>query len=186
MKKFSGINFAVLIWVITFASCSSPEEKMKSQIQELESGLYADSSMVPDTGVSGKIIDMYISYAEKFPNDTLSPVYLFKAGDVASKMNETHRAIEIFDNLKKNFPEHRNAPYALFLQGFICETQEGNPAKARPYYEEFLKKYPDHPIVSDVAFSLENLGKTPEELILEFEKNNAAQVSAETTEKTTK
>jgi tetratricopeptide (TPR) repeat protein len=173
------LSASVILSLTIAISCSSPQDK----ISELENTLFADSSMTPDTAKSNKIIGMYLAFADKNPTDTLSPVYLFKAGDLASKMNETHMAIQIFESLKKEYPDHRNAPYALFLQGFISENQEGNPLQARPYYEEFLKKYPDHIIAHDVAFSLENLGKTPEELIMEFEKMNASENSDSTATK---
>lgn len=178
MKKNLLFSSILLTLLFAMSSCSSPQEKMTKEINTLEKSLYADSSMVPDTASASKIIKLYLAYAEQFPADTSSPNYLFKAGDIAAKINETQTAIDIFQKLKTNFPNHRNAAYALFLQGFISETQEGNPGKAKPYYEEFLKKYPDHAIAPDVAFSLENLGKTPEELIMEFEKNNALTDSA--------
>lgn len=178
MKKKLLFSLTFLVFIIAISSCSSPQEKLANEINALEQSIYKDSSMVPDTASASKVIKLYMSYAEKFPSDTSSPSYLFKAGDIASKMNETQSAIDIFQKLKTNYPEHKNAAYALFLQGFISETQEGNPAKAKPYYEEFLKKYPDHPIAPDVAFSLENLGKTPEELIMQFEKNAAEQDSS--------
>jgi outer membrane protein assembly factor BamD (BamD/ComL family) len=77
--------------------------------------------------------------------------------------------VEFYGKFIHQFPNHRNAPYALFLQGLIYENQAGDPMKARPYYEAFLKAYPDHPIAGDVSFSLENLGKTPEEIIMGFD-----------------
>lgn len=144
------------------------------EIQEQEESLYSDSSMVPDPIKAKKIIESYISYADQFPEDTMSANYLFKAGDISSKINEIEQAIQLFARLLKTYPENRNVPFAIFLQGFIYENQAGNPVKAKPYYEEFLRKYPDHPIAGDVSFSLENLGKSPEELIKQFESMNGS------------
>ncbi len=43
--------------------------------------------------------------------------------------------------------------------------------ECKKYYEEFLEKYPESDFADDAEMSLKNLGKTPEELIMEFEKN---------------
>ncbi len=172
MKSYRKLPVILSLILLVAASCSSPQKKLSGEITSQEKVLYTDSLVVPDPAVAGKMIDLYLAYAEQFPTDTLTPVYLFKAGDLASKMNEVHMAVEIFTKLVSGYPDHRNAPFALFLQGFIYENQSGDPAKAKSYYEQFLQRYPDHPIAADVTFSLENLGKSPEELIREFEQNN--------------
>jgi len=37
-------------------------------------------------------------------------------------------------------------------------------------YREFLQKYPNHEFADDAELSLKNLGKTPEELLEQFQK----------------
>ncbi len=169
MKTVTGRFLSLLILITLLAACSSPREKIIKEIDVKEKQLYSDSSMVPDPGKAKEIIALYTRYATEFAEDTISASYLFKAGDISSKINETHQAIKLFGRMNEKYPEHPSTPYALFLQGFIYENQLGDPMKAKPYYEAFLKKYPDHPIAGDVSFSLENLGKSPEQLIREFE-----------------
>jgi inosine/xanthosine triphosphate pyrophosphatase family protein len=41
-------------------------------------------------------------------------------------------------------------------------------------YELFLQKYPDNDFADDARISIENLGKTPEELIKQFEEQQQA------------
>lgn len=179
MKYTAAFKIVVLILVVSaFNACTSPQKKLSNEIAEKEKNLYADSSMAPDPVKAKEIISLYTKYANDFPDDTASAAYLFKAGDISSKINETSQAIDIFGRMISKYPGHSNTPYALFLQGFIYENQLGDPMKARPYYEDFLKKYPDHPIAGDVHFSLENLGKTPEELIKEFESRSENKVAA--------
>ena len=48
----------------------------------------------------------------------------------------------------------------------------GQKDKAKPLYEEFLKKYPQHELAQSVQFSLSNIDKTPEQIIKEFEAKN--------------
>lgn len=175
-KERSYLFYFLLLFSIT--SCTSSQEKLNEQISEKQKELYSDSSMVPDENKAKEMIKLYVDYADKYPEDTISATYLFKAGDLSSKMNETKQAIDLFERMIKKYPDHNSTPYALFLQGFIYENQVGDPAKAKPYYEAFLKNYPDHPIARDVTFSLENLGKTPEELIREFENKLKAEGEA--------
>ena len=187
MKLVNYFSGFVLVTITLFlTSCSSPKEKLSAEIREKEKKLYSDSSSVPSAAEAKEIIALYTRYATEFADDTISASYLFKAGDISSKINETHQAIELFGRMIEKYPDHASTPYALFLQGFIYENQMGDPMKAKPYYEAFLKKYPDHPIAGDVSFSLENLGKTPEQLIREFEarmqqKDSAAADSAQAT-----
>lgn len=43
---------------------------------------------------------------------------------------------------------------------------------AEKYYKLFLEKYPNNDFTDDAEISLKNLGKTPEQLIEEFEEMN--------------
>ena len=63
----------------------------------------------------------------------------------------------------------------LFLQGFVYESQLHNIIRAKEAYTEFIRKYPRHQLAKDAQFSIENLGKSDEELIKMFEEKNRAQ-----------
>ena len=67
------------------------------------------------------------------------------------------------------YPNYEKASTCLFLQGFVYETQENDNAKAQNIYQEFISKYPNHSLIEDAKFSLNNLDKTDEEIIREFE-----------------
>ncbi|HEX5001437.1 MAG TPA: tetratricopeptide repeat protein [Bacteroidia bacterium] len=155
-------------------SCKGDRQHLQETILNSEATLKSGSELTPDPVKAKAIIALYTEYAAHYPEDTLSAGYLFKAADVSSKINEAQKAIELYGQFSKAYPGHKNAPYALFLQGFIYETQLGDPAKAKPYYEQFLSLYPNHPLAKDVKFSLENLGKSPEDLIREFESRQSA------------
>lgn len=172
MKSISRLFSKAFLILLFLAACTSPQTKLSGEIKEAEKKLFGDSSLVPSPKSARDMIALYSKYADQFPDDTASAAYLFKAGDLSSKLNETEASIAYFSKLISKYPNSVNAPVALFLQGFIYENQAGNPMKAKPYYEEFLRKYPDHPLTGDVQFSLDHLGKTPEELIKEFELNS--------------
>jgi hypothetical protein len=44
-----------------------------------------------------------------------------------------------------------------------------NYVKAAEWYNQFIALYPDHPMVHDAKVSLQNLGKSPDQMVREFE-----------------
>ena len=56
------------------------------------------------------------------------------------------------------------------LKAFILEDNMKNIEAARTEYEKFIENHPDHHFVDDAKFSLNNLGKTNEEIQAELER----------------
>ena len=135
-----------------------------------EKGLmeHAKAGKVDTTEVNALIKD-YITYSDSYPNDTMGAEYLFKAADFYRYMHQPVRCIDLYSKVYDRYPSFSRRPYALFLQGFILENEVKNNTGAKTIYEKFLKEYPTHPIAKDVQITLNNLGKSPEELLEEFQ-----------------
>lgn len=161
----------LFILVLFITSCGRPQEKFQSDIKKSESVLFQDSSSVPDTAKARALINMYTDYAEQFQDDTLSPEYLFRAADLCTGIGEYREAVSYYGKIQR-YPNYRKTPVALFLQGFVTENHLNDPANAKSYYEKFIDTYPQHKMTDDARTSLENLGKTPDELIEQFEQHN--------------
>lgn len=157
----TGISLLVL-------SCGNGKQKLQSEISAGEQNLKKDASGIVDHQKAAAVIHLYISYADKFPDDSLSAEYLFRAADVTNGIHQPDKAIELYERVQ-GFKTYSKTPVALFLQGFIAETELQNMQKAKQFYEKFLKLYPDHQLAADVKISLSNLGKSPDEIIREFE-----------------
>jgi TolA-binding protein len=125
------------------------------------------------------LIAAYESFATEFPADTLAADYLFKAGDVVMNTNRSNKAIQLYDRIINDYSDYRKAPEALFLKGYVYENNLGRLDKAKAIYEEFLAKFPDNEFADDAEVSLKYLGKSPEELIEIFQKENAAKQSSD-------
>ncbi len=164
-KVLSLIFFGIII-----ASCSSPQQKMKSAIEEQEKAFFA--SQPGETKLAGVLIDSYIDYVDNYPSDKEAPDFLFKAADIAMNMSRPQQAITLFQRIIKEYPDYKKLPQCLFLQGYVYENNLGDLQKAREIYQEFLKKYPDDEFADDAEVSIKNLGKTPEQLIKEFEEKS--------------
>lgn len=142
-----------------------------SGIRELEDDAFSDIERF-DTTTALALIRQYEQFSIENPDDELTPSFLFKAGDLSMGMKKAHRAVSFFDQIIDNYPEYDKAPYSMFLKAFIYEDQLKDFDKAREGYEDFIEKYPDHDMAEAAAFSIMNLGKSPEELIREFELKN--------------
>lgn len=162
--------------VIVGFSCSGPQKgssknDLTDSIASMEDKLYNSQDVQVSKEEATNLIAMYKQFADEFPDDSLAPLYLFRASDLSMNLQRPKETIALFDALLENYPDYEKTPSVLFLKAFVYEDQLRDLDHARMYYEEFIEKYPDSDFADDAEMSLKNLGKTPEELILEFEKN---------------
>jgi TolA-binding protein len=156
------------ILALVNAACKSPKEKLVQEITNTEAMLFADSASNMNRATVEKVVDYYTTFANKFPDDSLAPEYLFKAGDVSSGTASYTRSLGYFNEVYTKYPNHNKAAASLFLMGYINENSLNDTAAARKYYTEFLNKFPNNEMAQSAQFSLSNLGKSPEELVKLF------------------
>ncbi|MCD4735529.1 MAG: tetratricopeptide repeat protein [Bacteroidales bacterium] len=171
MKKKS-LFLSVLLSSLIFVMCSSPKQEYIDRINELEEKLFADETSRIDMNTANDLINAYLAYADDFPKEDDTPDYLFKAGDMCMNLNKSQKAIQIFDRILNDYPGFEKLPQCLFLKGYVLENNLRDLDAAKKIYEEFLEKYPDDDFADDASISIQNLGKSPEELIKEFEEKS--------------
>ena len=145
------------------------KETMQQNIEQVEKK--AESHTELDLSTANSLLALYSDYAKNHPDDPKTPEYLFKAGRIATTLKQGKQAIDYFERAH-NSPNFSKAPDALFLQGFVYETIMNDTANAKKTYQEVMTKYPDTQFAKDAQVSIDNMGKSPEELIREFEKKN--------------
>ncbi len=150
----------------------STKEVSIEHINSLEAELFNANMTTPNLEKAKQLADMYVAYADQNPNDSIAPDFLFKGADINMNISSPQTTIALFDNIISLYPGYKNIPTIMFLKGFVYEDQLNDYENARKCYEEFLEKYPDSDFADDALVSLNNLGKSPEELIKEFEKQN--------------
>ncbi|MEO5572604.1 MAG: tetratricopeptide repeat protein [Bacteroidia bacterium] len=171
-----------ILWIVVItaalASCKSENKKLTEKISQTEKDMLNDSSQTVNRKKAQEMISMYKEYAAKFSEDSMAAEYLFRAGDISNGIGEYREAIDFYKKCSEinSYPKQ---PVAFFLQGFIYETQLNDMQNAKRIYEEFLQKYPNHKLASDVNFSLANLGKSPEDLVKMFEHNDSLGVKSD-------
>lgn len=168
-----------VLWVVFLSSCARPQEKYLREMERMEQLLKADTTTSPDMQKADMLLKLYLEYAEKFADDTLSPSCLFKAGELAFSVGRYEEAMGCFDKVQR-YPRFVKCPDALFLQGFIADGNLRNPERAKKYYSDFLERYPDHPLAHDVRIMITQLTLSPEELIRSFREAGKDSLSADT------
>ena len=173
MKKLTYL--VLFIGLLACGNETKEGEMSKSErievIRGLEDIAYGNIDRF-DTNTALALVNNYAKFASENSEDEMSAKYLFKAGDLCMAMHKPQLAIQYFDDIIKNYNDFDKTPYCLFLKGFIYEDQLNDLKKAKESYQLFIKQYPNHEMTDAAKFSIKNLGKSPEQLIREFEKQN--------------
>lgn len=150
------------------------KERYQHMIDSIEAKMQATRNMPLDQGTAMFAMRVYDEYASYFPDEKKSPDYLFKAGELANSLQLPQPALNYLSRLMSKYPNYKNAPYALFMQAMIYDDQLKDTANARKMYQQVIQKYPETQLAKDAHASIQNLGKSVEELVREFEKKQAA------------
>ena len=162
----------------------SPREAAVQRIDSLENQIKASIQKEenPDVTLSMHAIKNYQFFANDFPKDTLSPIYLFKAGQLyEGVLRDFPKAAEMYKQAYENYPEFKNRPMMLFHDGnAYAEAQD--TARASLKLKEFIRTYKDHPFADD-AQGLLKLMHMNEAQMAEFLKGKTSEPQDLTAEK---
>jgi outer membrane protein assembly factor BamD (BamD/ComL family) len=146
--------------LLILTACHSPKEKALANIKTMEA---SDTIFTPKS-----IEDMkaaYLDFANKYPDDELAPEFIFKAAQRCNATGEHQEAITLFNSIIEKYPKHKIGEEALFLQGYIYENSLQDNAKATEVFTRFIQKYPNSELAEDAKLEIENMGKSPEEIL---------------------
>lgn len=159
-----------------FASCTEKSEALTERLVSLDKAM--GGAAVTDKTKAEEFIktsEELAALVEKSNPDQYVDV-LLKAAGLAKTIGNPQKAIELYTKVAAGLPQHKKAPTALFMIGFVQENDLNDLEKAKATYEMFLQKYPNDPdFADDAQNALKMLGKSPEEIIREFEKQQQEQ-----------
>ena len=124
---------------------------------------------VIDSARVEQFLSLSESFALAYPNDARTKGILMTAAQTAQTAKNGAKAIEFFDWVWRYYPSSEDAPLALFLKGFVYETEMNNKEYAIESYKLFINKYPDHPRKKEAEFLLRNIHTPDNELIKKLE-----------------
>lgn len=168
MKKIT-ILIPVILFIIFSCNNEKPQNELLTNIKKKEKSIdEAISNKTVKRDQVRSLLRMYDKAYMENPKDTAMASYLMKGGEIALHYNLFKRSINFFDAVEISFPNTKHYPMAVFMKAFVYEELKDS-AMARAYYEKFIKENPDHELVDDAQISIENLGKSLEEIVQEFE-----------------
>jgi outer membrane protein assembly factor BamD (BamD/ComL family) len=173
MNLKSVLLLAIL--VVFFSGCSPSREKTIKNITTLETQLYSGQAMNFNRPKADSLLNLYDKFVTRYPKDSLAPKYLFQAASLAVTLGDGKKSLDLYEDFMKKFPDNPKTPVCLFFKGYIYENLLSNLDKAKETYLVFIEKYPDHEFVKDARVALMNLGKTPDQLVREFEEKQKAE-----------
>lgn len=160
MKK---IFPALLIALIMVTACNSNKDMETFNAAEKKYNDKKYSEALTDYKL---VIEEYSSsdYAAKSLMRVGSMYQMFLVPNIQSD-ESNKKAVEYYRNLYKNFPKSEEAPKARFMSGFILANNLNKLDEAKMAYQTFLDKFPKHELAPQIKIELDNLGKTPEEIL---------------------
>ena len=164
----SVIISTICLSFILFA-CKPSRDKSVAEINDMESSFYSEQAMVLNKARGDSLLKLYEDFITRFSQDTLAPVYLFKAANLTMSQGDGNKSVSLLDQFITKFPDHPKAPVCLFFKAFVYENLLHDLPLAKDNYLLYIEKYPNGEFVKDAQMSIKNLGKTPEQMIREFE-----------------
>ncbi|MBE0662874.1 MAG: hypothetical protein IH597_10445 [Bacteroidales bacterium] len=169
MRKLFQSAIVLFALGILLQACQTPEQKQLKRIKTLEDELFTNMTGMIDRVKASELVDAYEKYADANPDDTKSGEYLFRAADICMNTGYPEKAIEIYTRVFNDYTTYEKHPESLFLIAFIYENQLMNLKQAELSYRRFLELYPDHELANDAEILIQHLGKSPDEMVKEFE-----------------
>jgi TolA-binding protein len=179
-------TFSILIGIVLLSSCGNQSEEKTEQPAEAKKADHKEElhntilrmegemhrSQELDNVLAGQAIKAYDDYAEAYPEDTIAPDYLFKAGEIATAIRQYPQAASYYETIINRYPKFRLIQESYFMEATVYDQYLNDDDKAKTIYENLLNTFPGGPYTADTKAAIANLGKSDEELIKEFEKKN--------------
>jgi TolA-binding protein len=174
----------------------TPEEKLTARIADLEAQIIAK----PNEVATAALLAMtYKNFVAKMPTHEKAANYCIQGAKLATGLGDSFLALEFYDIIEKQHPDFADMPLVLFFTaveyddrietqwrnhitsktpfiGFAAQFRDAQVTdfakKAADYYKLFLSKYPTHAMAKDAKISLENIGKSDNEIVESLIKKN--------------
>lgn len=154
-----------LLW-----SCKIDEKaKLINEIKEKKQSLAEKSAQKPANKKEVKaLINLYEQFYRTYPKDTLVADYMMDAGQNAMHRGMYDKAVQCFDIVETDFSGTSQYDMAVFMKAFTYD-QANDTARARVYYKKFIREFPKHKLADDALISLQNLGKSLEDIVKDLD-----------------
>lgn len=169
-KYIMRFSIITLAGMALLAACGPSREKLKAEIEQAEQPMMSIQYDV-DTIAANQLLDNYILFADRFPEDTLAPVYLFKAANLMIGIGCPEKSLDLFDRVISDYSNFSDLPLCYVFKGMALENTMRSD-EATVVYQEFLQRFPDHFLAKDIKalLPLVEQGMNAEEQLTEITK----------------
>lgn len=154
-------------------SCTSKRDKDISKIKDIEEKLKQQPAQ-PDVAKLDELLALYTGFADMYPQDTAAAMYLYRAVNLSMGMGQGEVAMKLINRSINEYPNSPRLAETVFLKAYVYENLLGKLGSASEIYRDFIHRFPDHELADDAQTAIQNMGKSPDELVEEFERNAAA------------
>lgn len=134
-----------------------------------------------DTSLINTFLTSAKSFSENNPEAPNVPNILLNAGQltmVLAKISEdpieraknAKEALDIFNKFQMIYPENPNIKYCYFHRGTIYDDILEDYRSAENEFRELIHRFPDDSLSINISAYINYLGKTPEQIMAEIEK----------------
>ena len=110
-------------------------------------------------------LELLQTIVDKHPEHEIAPDAQYLIAEIYYRdMRDFTTAIKQYGDLRNQFPDSKQVPFSLFMQGFIYANMLADFENAKEYYTKFLEKYPNHELYQSVGFELKYLGRDIKEI----------------------
>ena len=159
----------VLVFVLIAFSCTNQRQQKIDMINTAENELMKLINEPVDNDKAADLVTLYSQFVVEFPKDSACSKMLFKEAEILMNINRSKEAVVVLDSLIKNYPESKLLPQAMHLKGFIYDDRLHSPEMAKISFEALIHQFPNHILSKNAADYIKILGKSPQEVIREFE-----------------
>jgi TolA-binding protein len=111
-------------------------------------------------------LDGYAKVVQEYPQSAEAESSMFAIATI--RQMDTYQpaeAVNAYRRYIETYPDGVFSPEATFLIGYIYDNELHNLDSAGAAYRRFLGKYPKHELSFAAEKELQNLGKSPEEIL---------------------
>ena len=127
-----------------------------------------------NAGLGNKTIKCFTDFSYYCKDDSLAPVFLIKAGQIAQSINNLPQAQLCFSKCVENYPDFKNRGAAMFLLAQLYDDDHmlNDEEKAKEIYINILNSYPKTEWAKNARSCIDLLGKSDKDIVKEFNKKN--------------
>jgi len=79
--------------------------------------------------------------------------------EIVQMEDDPYERIQYYRDIANNYPDHKYAPQALFMIGFVYAEELRDTKRAKQTFDELLRNYPDSEVVGSAQWMIDNVDR---------------------------